>query len=78
MLKGVHLVDSDVDIVVVSEAFEGMEYVDRVAFVRRKLPPDLGFDIIALTPKELERNSGLIREISRYWMKISKGAERRD
>ncbi len=50
-----HLLDSDVDVLVVSDRFEGMEYVDRVAFVRSKLPHDIGFEIVALTPGELER-----------------------
>lgn len=71
--RGDHTLDSDVDIVVVSRIFEGMSYVDRVAMVRTRLPPHIGFDIIPLTPGELEKKLGrssFFREISRYWIKI--------
>ncbi|GBC71821.1 hypothetical protein HRbin02_01609 [Candidatus Calditenuaceae archaeon HR02] len=70
--KRVHLIDSDVDVVVASKAFEGMNYVDRVALVREKLPPEISLDIISLTPKEFERGSVLIREVSKHWVKIGK------
>ena len=70
--RGDHTVESDVDIVVVSEVFEGMGYVDRVEMVRTRLPPHIGFDIIPLTPSELERRASrsFFREISRYWVRI--------
>ena len=70
--RGDFLLDSDVDIVVVSSRFEGVGYLDRVAAVRALLPPDIGFDIIALTPREFEERLGLsfYREISKYWVKI--------
>jgi len=70
--RGDHTVESDVDIVVVSEVFEGMSYVDRVEMGRLRLPPHIGFDVIPLTPSELERriNRSFFREISRYWVRI--------
>jgi predicted nucleotidyltransferase len=68
--RGDHLLDSDVDVLVVSERFEGMAYVDRVAFVRSKLPYDMGFEIVALTPCEFEKGGPFIREVSRYWIKV--------
>lgn len=70
--RGVHLVDSDVDVIVVSEKFENLNYVDRVALVRGMLPPDFCFDVIALTPKEFEKGSPLIREGSKYWVKVGR------
>lgn len=70
--RGDHTIESDVDVIVVCECFEGMEYMDRVEFIRVRLPQDIGFDIIALTPKELNGRMGytFFREISRYWIEI--------
>ncbi|MEM2270531.1 MAG: nucleotidyltransferase domain-containing protein [Nitrososphaerota archaeon] len=76
--RGVHLIDSDVDVIVVSEKFENMNYVDRVALVRGMLPPDISFDVIALTPREFEKGSPLIREASRYWVKVGARPELAD
>lgn len=70
--RGDHLLDSDVDVLVVSERFEGMRYVDRVALVRSMLPGDLGFDVVALTPRELARGGAFVREISRHWIKVER------
>ncbi len=70
--RGDHTLESDVDIVVVSEIFEGVDYVSRVEIVRMKLPSHIGFDIIPLTPSEFKRkmNKAFFREISKYWVKI--------
>ncbi|MEM1632247.1 MAG: nucleotidyltransferase domain-containing protein [Thermofilum sp.] len=70
--RGDHTLESDVDVVVVCERFEGMEYADRVALVRLKLPRELGFDIVALTPREFSERAGraFFKEISRYWVEI--------
>ncbi len=70
--RGDHLLDSDVDIVVVSNRFKGMSYADRVAMVRLMLPQDMSFDIIALTPEEFEerKRRSFFEEISRYWIEI--------
>jgi predicted nucleotidyltransferase len=72
--RGDHMVESDVDIVVVSPLFRGLKYLDRVALVRSRLPGDVGFDIIALTPEEFRerlRRSPLLQSISRYWVRIT-------
>ncbi len=71
--RGDHTVESDVDIVVVSDIFKGMSYVDRVVMVRMKLPPEIGFDIVPLTVDEFERkkNTTFFKYISRYWVEIS-------
>ncbi|MEM4281232.1 MAG: nucleotidyltransferase domain-containing protein [Candidatus Caldarchaeum sp.] len=74
--KGTHTIDSDVDIVVVSEMFKGVDPVERVALVRLKLPADIAFEIIALTPEEMTGDSTLIKEISREWIKITKNQSR--
>ena len=40
--------------------------------MRSMLPEDLGFDIIALTPKEFEEKLGRAsyKDISRHWVKV--------
>ncbi|MEM3397544.1 MAG: nucleotidyltransferase domain-containing protein [Nitrososphaerota archaeon] len=67
-----HMLDSDIDVVIVSRKFENMKFIDRVELVRKMLPQDLGFDIIPLTPQELERklNNSFYKGISRYWIEI--------
>ncbi len=71
--RGDHILDSDVDIVVVSERFKGIDYARRVEIVRVKLPPDMDFDIIPLTPEEFRAKlrKAFFRDISRYWVRIS-------
>lgn len=70
--RGDHMLDSDVDIVIVSKIFEGMNYVSRVELVRTKLPPHISFDIIPLTPQEFKerKEKPFFKEISRYWIEI--------
>lgn len=70
--RGDHTLESDVDIVVVCSCFEGMKYIERVVFVRTKLPYNISFDIITLTPKELEHKMkyALYKDISKYWIEI--------
>lgn len=70
--RGDHTVESDVDIVVVSDRFQGLSMPERVRLVRLLLPDDMAFDIIALTPEELEELKGrpFYRHISSYWIRI--------
>lgn len=69
-VKGTHTVESDVDVVVISEVFKGMSYPERVGMVR--LPEKVGFDIIPLTPEELDerRERAFFRDISKYWVEV--------
>ncbi len=64
---------SDVDIIVVSKAFEGVNFYERCARIRRLAPPDTPFEILCYTPEELERlreESSFLREASRYWIRL--------
>jgi len=67
-----HTLHSDVDIVVVSDLFNGMDYPSRIEFIRLKLPYNLGFDIIALTPDEFEEKlkRPFFKTISKTWIEI--------
>ncbi len=71
--KGTYTVESDVDIVVVSEKFKKLSYAERVEMVRTKLPENIGFDIIPLTPEELEekKKKPFYKTISKHWIKIT-------
>ena len=71
--RGDHMIDSDVDLIVVSDRFRGLDVPSRVVLVRLLLPGDMGFDNVAFTPEEFEvlrRRSPLIRDASKYWIKI--------
>lgn len=65
---------SDIDIVVVSDAFEGLDVGRRYALVRMLLPPDRGFEILTFTREELEeakRRSVVVRDAVEYWVKVA-------
>ena len=64
---------SDVDLIVVSEAFQGVDFYRRCARVRRLAPPDIPFEILCYTPEEMERlkeESSFLREAARYWIRL--------
>jgi len=71
--KGDWLEDSDVDIIVVSEKFEGKPMPERVNLVRKLAPYNLSFEILAYTPMELKkamRKSLIIQDASAHWKRI--------
>jgi len=71
--RGTWLEDSDVDIVVVSGAFEGIPFWERGARLRRLASLEVPFQIFAYTPEELEealRRSVAIQDASEYWVRL--------
>jgi len=72
--RGDYTLDSDVDVVVVSSRFEGLPPTERAVIARLKLPEDIGFDLILLTPREFEERLGtaFFRDISRYWVRVAR------
>ena len=71
--KGDWLEDSDVDLIVVSDDFEGVELAKRIAMVRALAPRDVSFEILAYTPVEFEeakRRSIVVQDASTYWVKL--------
>jgi len=71
--KGEWLEDSDIDIIVVSKSFEDENIVERIGRLRRILPEDLAFEILAYTPVELElalKNSVTVQDAATYWRRI--------
>lgn len=72
--KGDWLEDSDIDIIVVSEAFKGKSMAERVNMVRRLAPDNLAFEILTYTSQELKEalvKSIAIQDASSYWKKIA-------
>jgi len=71
--RGTWLDDSDVDVVVVSRAFEGMEFWERGAMLRRLASREVPFEILAYTPEELEerlKRSVVLQDASEYWVRL--------
>jgi len=71
--KGDWLEDSDVDVVVVSEAFKGKSMPKRIGEVRNLAPKDTSFEILAYTPQELReavKRSVAVQDAKTYWRKI--------
>lgn len=72
--KGTWIEDSDVDVLVTSKHFEGLDIGDRAKALRKLAPRDVPFEILAYTPKEfkeaLKRSVTLI-DASEYWVKLT-------
>ena len=72
--RGDWLEDSDVDVIVVSEAFRGMRLSERIGLVRNLAPSNIAFEILAYTPEEFRdrlRHSIVLRDASTYWKRIA-------
>lgn len=72
--RGDWLEDSDVDVIVVSEAFRGMRLSERIGLVRNLAPSNIAFEILAYTPEEFHdrlRHSIVLRDASTYWKRIA-------
>lgn len=55
--RGDWLYESDVDIIVVSSRFRGVEYGRRVLLVRRLAPKGMKLEVLAYTPEEFKKIS---------------------
>lgn len=63
--SGEELVSSDLDVVMVSEHFGGMKFIDRISAVLELIEPPVGIDLLCYTPEEFERKKeeiGIVRE----------------
>ncbi len=72
--RGDWLVDSDVDVVVVSPDFRGVPWLKRLellAKVEASLDLPLSIDALPYTPEEVEASSSaVLRDARRYWRRI--------
>ena len=75
-VRGDALEHSDVDLVIVSDAFQSLSYTDRLELVYRleavlRLYPFI--EVIPLTKRELRdrlRKPTMLRDASRYWIRV--------
>ena len=72
--RGDELRDSDIDLIVVSQAFEGMSFTDRASYILRILwnqnaLPRVDIDILCYTPREFKKKKNeisIVKEALRY------------
>lgn len=71
--RGDWLIDSDLDLVVVSPKFRGLELGKRYLLVRGLLPNEVSVELLLYTPEEFEerkRRSVVIQDAMEYWVKL--------
>lgn len=72
--RGERLEESDVDLVVVADEFEGMPLSERIRCVYSLWPlEELSADILPLGPREFEHkkeHSVVLRDAKRYWVRV--------
>jgi len=76
--RGDALKESDIDLIVVSRAFEGMSFTDRATHVlkilwREGALPPVDVDLLCYTPEEFEerrREISIVREALRYGVEL--------
>ena len=54
--RGEELVQSDLDIIIVSKKFCGIRFMDRITEVLKLIDPPVGIDLLCYTPQEFESN----------------------
>jgi len=62
---------SDLDLVIVSSDWEGVNYTERLSLLYRLWDKDIDANSVALTPRELRdrlRKSIVLRGASKYWI----------
>lgn len=72
--RGNWLLDSDIDLVVVSRAFKEMDVGKRYLLVRSLLPKSMSFELLLYTPEEFEKvkdKSTVIEDAKEYWIRLA-------
>ncbi len=78
--RGDRLMESDVDLIVVSDSFSNMPLNERFRIVYMAWPPQIDADIIPLTKRELEsilKRSVILKDAQKYWRVIKVMDEQR-
>lgn len=70
--RGDHLRHSDFDVIIVSEDFEQIKFVERPAALYQYWPYDLSLELLCYTPKEFERK---IKQIGTVQIAVKEGIE---
>lgn len=72
--RGDWLKDSDVDLIVISKLFSGLDIGVRFTLVKRLMDPGLSLDLLAYTPNEFEearRRSTILEDMLNYAVKMT-------
>ncbi|NPA85749.1 MAG: nucleotidyltransferase domain-containing protein [Crenarchaeota archaeon] len=76
--RGDFLETSDVDLIVISEDWRGMRFLDRLELVYR-LEWEEGItpwvEVLPLTPEEAERRSAVLEDARKYWIRVMNQTE---
>ncbi len=70
--RGDHLKTSDIDLIVVSEDFRGMHFLERIRRIARLWDGELPLEVLPYTPEELEKKS---KEIGIVAVALREGIE---
>jgi len=74
--RGDHLKNSDYDMVVVSRAFEGIHFLERLSSLFELWNYEFGLDILAYTPEEFEERKddlGIVGKAARNGVEVGRG-----
>ena len=72
--RGDWLAESDVDLVIISPTFEGLEIGERYLKVRNLLPTWLSAELLLYTPAEFQearKTSTVIKDAMKHWVKLA-------
>ncbi len=76
-VKNTWLKTSDIDLIIVSKDFKNMKYIDRLELIYRiewKIGTKYFVEVIPLTHEEFTekmKHSAVLRDASKYWIKIT-------
>ena len=73
-VKGNASAESDVDVIVISDAFEGMSFLDRMPLVMNKVEFPKHVDYLCYTPEEYERirhESSVLMDAEEYAVEVA-------
>jgi len=65
--------DSDIDIIIVSQAFEGKEVGERFMMVKGAVEVDTSLEVLAYTPAEFQKakaRSSILRDMLQYAIRL--------
>ena len=72
--RGDWLRDGDLDLIVISPRFEGIELGRRYVLIRELLPTNISVELLLYTPSEFKRllkKSTILQDAPKYWIKLT-------
>jgi len=72
--RGDWLAESDIDLIIVSSTFKGLDLGKRYLKVRSLLPDKLSTELLLYTPAEFQRakkRSMIIKDAMKHWVKLA-------